>query len=150
MKISIYTVKGIAAGARKRLYDGADYETVLFDTLKELELCGDREMIERGLLDPVYSAAAAEFGILEHTLRGRRRTRRVAQARHAVVLMTSRLGLTNGDIAKAMERDPTTITHSIDTARKMLATDTAFATTFANMERRLSTEYELDPVGVAS
>lgn len=147
MKISTYTIKNIAGRARKRVERGEeDFETILRDLLKDLANCATLPQQLQGFIRPVYRAAASEFGVLEHSIMGRRQARLIVRARHAVALMCRKLGLTLQETATAMSRDASSVRHAEVTARELLTTDNLFANAFANMERRLRVEYDLDPV----
>jgi chromosomal replication initiation ATPase DnaA len=138
MKVSTHRLKHLCGVARKRIKEGTDsFEQILTDLLKDCATLYTMPQQLQGFIDPVITAACAEFGTLAHSVKGLNRTRRVARARHAVAKAAVAIGMTHTEIGIALKRDRSTITDSIGAADRLLAGDQQFAEAYAGILRRL-------------
>jgi chromosomal replication initiator protein len=102
---------------------------------------GDAPSQIESMVGAIQHAVAAEWGVTVEGLRSKTRTKTLTIPRHAAVyLIRDLLQLQLVEIGAAFgKRDHSTILHSYDRAKEMLASDDAFRTRVERLRKRLST-----------
>lgn len=88
--------------------------------------------------DRIKRHVAREFGVGVEEIDGRRRTRRVAGARHAAIaLCRERLDYSLTDIGEVFDRDHSTVLAAVEAARKRTLRDLYFRQSMQRIRDRL-------------
>lgn len=82
-------------------------------TPEDLDRCQAIAEIGIGAIKPIVNAVADATSIPPHIIYGRKKTKKINEARQLVYFLAHRSGMSLSDIGRAMHRDHSTIMHGV-------------------------------------
>ncbi len=120
--VSRYWLARLAREARQRMREGRDgFEAILEHVVTRLELESRRPNQWPLVVRPIVERAATVFNLPAHQITGRNRTQTASRVRQCCMLLAYEAGLSTPEIARAFDRDASTVSHSIVQARELVA-----------------------------
>jgi chromosomal replication initiation ATPase DnaA len=90
------------------------------------------------VIETVVRSVSGTFGISTVAIMGKIRTEEIVDARRAIALMLNNLGYRPQRIARAINRDRSTIYNLIDTAKDLIDKDLSFRVKYGNASAAVS------------
>lgn len=82
-------------------------------SIEDVKRCREIALQGRGMVNKIAEAVAAETGVGIREIYGKRRTKRVVEARQLVMFIATQHGLTTHQIGGALNRDHSTVSHAV-------------------------------------
>ena len=118
------------------LNEGKILQSDLDNIINELQSTTD---LKRVSVDDIQDAVSEEYGISSRELSGRRRTARVAEARHVAMILSRELtDHSLVEIGEAFCRDHGTVIHGINSLKKKMESSTSIRGTVDKLRRVLT------------
>jgi chromosomal replication initiator protein len=101
------------------------------------ELLGDAEPLSV-TMDKIFAAVFKKYGVSKEELRGKKRNKEIAQARHIVIYLIREITeMSFPKIGKDFDRDHATVMSSVEWVKKRIISDPLFAADIEDLKKEI-------------